>query len=337
MKKIIVTLIVLLSLFGCTTKNNNGEDDHNDDQSDWHVVAYDEDTRIWIVNDYSAISMDDYYKQEKTYSDDQDLVRIVAKDSDLTATYDADVTKGLYVQTSKVISSSYDEETGKYTPGSKEERDKQYFVESSDASDYKSIGISDGHWFYYQKRVYGGDSLVRVSYMGEEQTVLEDFDLNDCYSFAYPDQDVLYILKYNSFKKDYTVKLYWIYMNGMVVEEIDSGILATDIILPEFIKQESSYHILYTGENPLFTEKLNELKNDETLLNDLLKKYSVTLKEDDQAYLQYNSYVYNYILHNEYGLDRKATFDYDVVNKSVSYSPIESDPAKPSEETPYWK
>ncbi len=111
-----------MALFGCTTINNNGEDDHDNEQSDWRVVEYDDDKRIWVVNEYSVISKDDYYMQEKIYSDDQDLVRIVTKDSELTATYDADVTKGLYVQTWKVISSNYNEQTGMYTAGSKEER-----------------------------------------------------------------------------------------------------------------------------------------------------------------------------------------------------------------------
>lgn len=92
----------------------------------------------------------------------------------------------------------------------------------------------------------------------------------------------------------------------MIVEVLDSGILSTEIISPEFIEMKSSYHIMYKGENPLFSEKQNQLMNDESLLNELLNKYGVSLKEDNSAYFQYNSYVYNALIYKEYGINRIA-------------------------------
>lgn len=123
----------------------------------------------------------------------------------------------------------------------------------------------------------------------------------------------------------------------MIVEVLDSGILSTEIISPEFIEMKSSYHIMYKGENPLFSEKQNQLMNDESLLNELLNKYGVSLKEDNSAYFQYNSYVYNALIYKEYGINRIAVFDYDIINKQLTYTQIESDPQFPSEERPYWK
>lgn len=123
----------------------------------------------------------------------------------------------------------------------------------------------------------------------------------------------------------------------MIVEVLDSGILSTEIISPEFIEMKSSYHIMYKGENPLFSEKQNQLINDESLLNELLNKYGVSLKEDNSAYFQYNSYVYNALIYKEYGINRIAVFDYDIINKQLTYTQIESDPQFPSEERPYWK
>ena len=77
--------------------------------------------------------------------------------------------------------------------------------------------------------------------------------------------------------------------------------------------------------------------NDESLLNELLNKYGVSLKEDNSAYFQYNSYVYNALIYKEYGINRIAVFDYDIINKQLTYTQIESDPQFPSEERPYWK
>lgn len=200
MKKIYILLLIALLLVGCNSTQPDNNSNENESTS-WQVIEYDDQKRIWVIPQYNPISKEEYYKQEKHYDTYLPNIRIKAKDENLYATYNADVTKGLYVETLSVTYPSYNEQTGIYTPGSKENIDKQYFVETKDGDKYKSIDVSDGYWFFFQKRVFGGDQLVRINYKGQQQIVLDDFDINDCYSISYPDQDVLYILKFNSFKK----------------------------------------------------------------------------------------------------------------------------------------
>ncbi len=342
MKKLFILFILFtLLLCGCSSSNNNdyNKDDDNEDKTSsdtWIVNDYDDSTRIWLINDYQSLTKEQYYSQIKVYDNSQDLIRIQANDSQLKGNYDVDLSKGFYVQTLKVVESSYNEETNTYTVGNSEEVDKQYFIETNIAQKYKSIGVSDGYWFYFEKYTGDGDALVRVNYKGEEQLIMNDFDINDCLSIAYPDNDVLYILKYNSFSKDYQVKLYVIYMNNVSIEEIDSQILNYEDYPPYFLAQNDSYHILYQAENPNFTNKKQYLEKNEDVLSDLLSKYNVQLKESSEANDQFNSLVLMALIYKEYGISSYATFNYDVINKIVSYEQIVRDIDFPTDEyNPY--
>ena len=346
MKKIIILCILFtLLLCGCSSNNNNDNDKDKDNDKDddgkassntWIVNDYDDSTRIWVINDYQSLTNEDYYSKIRIYENSQDLIRIQARDSQLKANYDVDLSKGFYVQTLKVVESSYNEETNTYTIGSSEEVDKQYFIETNIAQKYKSIGVSDGYWFYFEKYTGDGDALVRVNYKGEEQLIMDDFDLNDCLSISYPDSDVLYILKYNSFSKDYQVKLYVIYMYNVSIEKIDSQIINFEDYPPYFLTQNDSYHILYQAENPDYTNKKQYLEDNNDILDDLLSKYNVQLKESSEANDQFNSLVLMALIYKEYGINSCAVFNYDVINKEVSYEQIAREIDFPTDEyNPY--
>lgn len=309
MKKIIIVFIVLFSLFGCKNEQIQKPVEPED--------------RIWLVFDYNAIDYNTYYKQQIDYTGNQELIRIKATDEKYSATYGVDITTGLYVQTLDLVEPSYNPETDQYNTGSSEEIDKQYFYKTKDADFYKAVGLADGYWFYYQKRTGHGDQLVRIDYKGEEQVIMENFDINDCYSISFPDSDVLYILKQDSFNKDYNIKLHKIYMNGMQTEVIDSKILnVKSVNMPQFVEQENSYHILYKGENPDYTKKRLYFKDNPKILETLLNKYNVILKESSPATDQYNDWIFNAIIYKEYGINTTALFDYDVTTKSLTYKQI---------------
>ena len=309
MKKIIIVFIVLFSLFGCKNEQIQKPVEPED--------------KIWLVFDYNAIDYNTYYKQQIDYTGDQELIRIKATDEKYSATYGVDITTGLYVQTLDLVEPSYNPETDQYNTGSSEEIDKQYFYKTKDADFYKAVGLADGYWFYYQKRTGHGDQLVRIDYKGEEQVIMENFDINDCYSISFPDSDVLYILKQDSFNKDYNIKLHKIYMNGMQTEVIDSKILnVKSVNMPQFVEQENSYHILYKGENPDYTKKRLYIEDNPKILETLLNKYNVVLKESSPATDQYNDWIFNAIIYKEYGINDTALFDYDVTTKSLTYKQI---------------
>ena len=314
MRKIIIVFIVLFSLFGCKNEQIQKPVEPED--------------KIWLVFDYNAIDYNTYYKQQIDYTGNQELIRIKATDEKYSATYGVDITTGLYVQTLDLVEPSYNPETNQYNTGSSEEIDKQYFYKTKDADFYKAVGLADGYWFYYQKRTGHGDQLVRIDYKGEEQVIMENFDINDCYSISFPDSDVLYILKRDSFNNDYNVKLHKIYMNGMQTEVIDSKILnVKSVNMPQFVEQENSYHILYKGENPDYTKKRLYFKDNPKILETLLNKYNVILKESSPATDQYNDWIFNAIIYKEYGINTTALFDYDVTTKSLTYKqiPMEAD------------
>lgn len=334
MKKLIISLFVLVVLLGCSVKDDNQD---NKNESDNNLIVVDNKDRIWIVDDYQPLDYNSYYKNEREYSTDQDLIRIKAVDEQYSATYGVDIADGLYVQTLKIVESSYNEETNQYIMGSREEIDKQYFVKTKEANNYKRIGVADGYWFYYQKYTGNGDQLVRISYKGEQQVIMDNFDINDCYDISYPDNDVLYVLKQNSYEKDYSIKLYKIYMNGMIMECVDSAIMNIDNIRPHFITQENSYHILYEAENPDYTLKRNYLNDNQNVLQDLLNKYNVKLKESSAANDQYNTWIYNALIYKEYGINITAIFDYDVTTKDLTYSQVVSEVQFPTEQDNIYK
>ncbi|MGN1398408.1 MAG: hypothetical protein ACI4WG_00185 [Erysipelotrichaceae bacterium] len=317
MKKIIIALIVLLALFGC--KDNTIENPDNPDQEK-------PEDRIWLVFDYQPLDYDTYYKQQKDFSDNQELIRITAIDEKYSATYGVDIAIGLYVQTFENTSEG------------RKVIDKQYFYQTKDADSYKAIGMADGYWFYYQKRTGQGDQLIRINYKGDEQVIMENFDLNDCYSICFADVDVLYILKYDSFNNDYNVKLYRIYMNEVKTEEIDSKILnVTTTNRPQFVEQENSYHILYQGENPDYTLKRQYLESNPDVLENLLNKYNVNLKESSPATDQYNDWIYNALIYKEYGINTTAIFDYDITTKELTYKQISTEVNFPVEQDNIYK
>ncbi|MDO4378358.1 MAG: hypothetical protein Q4C64_04305 [Erysipelotrichia bacterium] len=312
MKKLFIIFIVLTMLFGCKANN---EDPNNTDKQE---------ERLWIVPEYQSLDYDTYYQKEKILTQQQVNLEIHAVDSRYGTAYDIDAAKGLFIE---FFPPDPDSQGLEYQ--------KQYVWESDDAYKYKGIGRANGYWFYLQKSTGKGDALVRTDYLGKEQFLMDNFAFADCYDICYPDDDVLYILKYDSFNQDYTVKLYRIYQDS-VVDEIDSGILAADDWKPSFEIQESSYHILYKAENPDYTAKKQYFSENPEVLNQLLAKYNVQLKEASPATDQYNSFVYHALIQKEYGINFLALFDYNVMTKKLTYVPVDQEYEFPTDEyNPY--
>ena len=301
----------------CGCKTNNGDQNNPGKQEE----------RLWIVPEYQSLDYDSYYQKEKIFTQftQRDVnLKIQAVDSKYGTFYNIDAAKGLFIEFFPPDSDSQGLEY-----------QKQYVWESDDAYKYKTIERSNGYWFYLQKSTGNGDVLVRTDYLGNEQFLMDNFDFTDCYDICYPDDDVLYILKYDNFNRDYNVKLYRIYQNS-VVDEIDSGILATDDWKPLFEPQKSSYHILYEAENPDYTVKKRYLAENPEVLNQLLAKYNAQLKESSPATDQYNRFVYHALIQKEYGINFIAIFDYNVMTKELTYTPIEQEFEFPTDEyNPY--
>lgn len=298
MKKIAIIFLLFAICFGCNT--NNVEDD-----------IVNEDNSIWIINQYQPLSYDEYYSKERKIINYQLLQ---AKDSSLDVYYSSD-DNGLFVTTF--------EKNSMINDFSKDYKEKQYFVKGNFYQFYESEAASDGYWFYYGKTDKADQStrqLVRVNYKGEEEIIIDKY-LDDKYDSVYLiDRDVLLAVRKDT--DDISFELY--YLNGLHMEEIKTDVKRNAFV--EITEQPSSYHIYFEAVNPQYEECLNKLENDKLLLDSLLNKYEYKLIEDKEAY---NNHVMVYIIYKEYNIAKIAEFDYDIINKNLSYKPLEKEIEKP--------
>lgn len=300
MKKIAIIFLLFAICFGCNS--NDVKDD-----------IVNEDNSIWIINQYQPLSYDEYYSKER----ETEIINyqlLQAKDSSLDVYYSSD-DNGLFVTTF--------EKNSMINDFGKDYKEKQYFAKGNYYQFYESEAASDGYWFYYGKTDKADQStrqLVRVNYKGEEEIIIDKY-LDDKYDSVYLiDRDVLLAVRKDT--DDISFELY--YLNGLHMEEIKTDVNRNAFV--EITEQPSSYHIYFEAVNPQYEECLNKLENDKLLLDSLLNKYEIKLIEDKEAY---NNHVMVYIIYQEYNIAKIAEFDYDIINKNLSYKPLEKEIEKP--------
>ncbi|MGN1398999.1 MAG: hypothetical protein ACI4WG_03265 [Erysipelotrichaceae bacterium] len=296
MKKLFIILLFASILAGCTTNDNN-------DTNKGETIT--EENSIWVINSYTPMSYDEFYSQERQ-GQLTDSNGLVAKASELVCCYGSD-DEGLYVASR--VPTNYD---GSYV-------EKQYIVKDSMHRFYFSVAGSDGYWFYYAKTDYGDtreSQLVRVNYKGEEEVIIEDFSSDIYATNAYlVDKDVLVTVRNDA--ENMVLELY--YLNGMEKQEIDTGLPANSYI--EIYPQSSSYHLTYRARNPQYLKAYNELMADnQKLLKKYLDLYHFELIDGKDAY---NDNVIRYIILGEYNAYINADFDYDIINKTLTYQPLQ--------------
>lgn len=258
--------------------------------------------KIWYVPQWESVSYDQYYSQEHFYTEDN-LNKMLSTDKNNFAYFDAD--EDGY----KVVVSYTDENySTKY--------EEQYII----CGDYRNylvdnyLDCDDGYWHYYL-----ADKMIkRFSYKGEYEDIYQlndDCKLNNMFVV---DHDIMYCLIENN--GEYIILR--IYLPEMKVDIFDN-VIDKDIFIEKagIVVPYSSKYLQYSGYNPKYLEKVEELKNDKEKCIQLFNKYDIDISEDElkEMFEKGMNVKLRTVLLKEYGIDIIADYMYNIETEETTY------------------
>lgn len=132
------------------------------------------------------------------------------------------------------------------------------------------------------------------------------------------DHDIMYCLIENN--GEYIILR--IYLPEMKVDIFDN-VIDKDIFIEKagIVVPYSSKYLQYSGYNPKYLEKVEELKNDKEKCIQLFNKYDIDISEDElkEMFEKGMNVKLRTVLLKEYGIDIIADYMYNIETKETTY------------------